>query len=94
MTGGRWLSKTLCSVIPNAERNLLRRSVSILLAPGHGFDLVRETNMVARYVTGTGLKRLTCPWRGEFRIETHFTYKAEQSDSRFGALDAHSLASR
>ena len=40
---------------------------------------------------GVALKRLACPWRGKFRIETYFTYKAEPSDYRLGELDVRSF---
>jgi hypothetical protein len=40
---------------------------------------------------GLALKRLGSPWRGKFRIETWFTYKAEPSDFRLGELDVNSF---
>jgi hypothetical protein len=33
---------------------------------------------------GTAVKRLTSPWRGQVRIETWFSYKAEHPDFRLG----------
>jgi len=37
------------------------------------------------------VKRMGSPWRGKFRIETYFTYKAEPSDFRLGERDVHSF---
>jgi hypothetical protein len=31
-----------------------------------------------------GMKRMACPWRGKFRIETYFTYQADPSDFKWG----------
>ncbi len=36
-------------------------------------------------------KRLTTPWRGKFRVETWFTFKAEPSDFRLGHTDIRAL---
>ena len=33
---------------------------------------------------GVGMKRMTCPWRGKFRIETYFAYKADPGDYQWG----------
>jgi hypothetical protein len=40
---------------------------------------------------GLIVKRLGSPWRGKFRIETYFTYKAEPGDFRLGEADVHSF---
>lgn len=36
---------------------------------------------------GVALKRITCPWRGKFRVEAYFAHKTEPSDFRLGELD-------
>ena len=36
-------------------------------------------------------KRITCPWRGKFRVETWFLFKAESCDHRLGELDVRSI---
>jgi len=40
---------------------------------------------------GWVIKRLASPWRGKFRLETWFTYKAEPADFRLGEADVHSF---
>ena len=40
---------------------------------------------------GLIVKRLGSPWRGKFRIETYFTYKADPADMKLGERDVHSF---
>lgn len=40
---------------------------------------------------GLAVKRLGSPWRGKFRLEAYFTYKAEPADFKLGELDVHSF---
>jgi len=42
--------------------------------------------------TGVAMKRMSCPWRGQFRIETYFTYKAEPGDLSWGEDDIRSIS--